>query len=219
MADPTFATGFQKWGLLLSLCLLFSACDDDPVEISVPGGDGEIQGVVARQKTGVGVADVVVGLRTTSGQVVAATFTEADGAFGFSGVVDGNYQVFLSNLEGAGIDPRFDALEPEVASVVIGDEPASTVVFAVVGLVPARIAGDVTCGGTPQSGATVRVVGGAIDQSVTSNAQGRFASLDLFPGNYAVFASAPGCVLSDAIRVTSILRGQFVEMDFSGGGS
>ncbi len=218
MADPTFVTRLQKWSLLLPLCIMLTACDDDPVQIPAPQGDGDIEGVVARQKTGVGVADMVVGLRTDGGQVVAATFTEAGGAFAFSAVADGSYEVFLANLEGAGIDPRFDALEPEVATVTVGDDPPSTLVFAVVGLVPARIAGDVSCAGVAQPDASVRVVGGVIDQTVTSNAQGRFAALDLLAGKYAVFASAPGCVLSDAIRVAEVLRGQFVEMDFSGGG-
>lgn len=217
MADHSFAQRLLKGGLLLSVCALIAACGDDPVEIPVPGGDGAIEGVVARQKTGVGVANVVVGLRTTTGQIAEATFTAIDGTFAFSNTPAGNYELFLANLEGAGIDPRFDALEPEVANVTVGDEPLGSVVFAVVGLVPARIAGDITCGGAGQSDASIRVVGGSIDQTVSSNPQGRFAALDLLAGKYTVFASTPGCELTDPVRVVEVLRGQFIAADFGGG--
>lgn len=218
MADPSFARRLSFGSLAVALCTLLTACGDDPTDPPTSNEDGgSIHGVVARQKTGVGVGDVVVGLKTSTGQVVEATFTDIDGSFSFGEVPDGSYEVFLANLEGAGIDPVFDALEPEVATVQVGAEPLSALVFAVVGLVPARIAGDISCGGAPQTDATVRVVGGTIDRSVTANPQGRFAALDLLPGKYTVFASTTGCTLAEAVRVVEVLRGQFVEVDFAGG--
>ena len=197
---------------------LLPACSDDPVELPASDGDGVLEGLVARQKTGVGLANVVVGVRTTGGEVADATFTDVDGSFGFDGLPGGRYEVFLANLQAAGIDPLFDVVEPEVATVAVGDGVADDVIFAVVGLVPARIVGDVTCERGLPSQATVRVVGGSIDKTVSTNMQGRYAALDLAPGHYSVFAETDACTLTDAIRVVSVLRGQFVEVDFEGEG-
>ncbi len=197
---------------------LSSACSDDPVELPVSDRDGVLGGLVARQKTGVGLANVVVAVRTTGGEVVGATFTDLDGSFDFDGIPTGTYEVFLANLQAAGIDPLFDVVEPAVARVTVGDGVVDDVIFAVVGLVPARIVGDVMCERGLPSQATVRLVGGSIDKTVSTNMQGRYAALDLPPGHYSVFAETDACTLTDAIRVVSVLRGQFVEVDFEGEG-
>lgn len=202
---------------ILVLTALAACGGDGPTELPGPAVDGSVAGIVARQKTGVGVSDVVVIAATPSGTVVGATFTAGDGSFAFDGLADGTYELSLAHLERAGVDPRFEAIEPATTSVRVGSDPAGEVVFAVVGLVPARIAGDVTCGGTPVPGVSVRVVGGATDASVTTSPQGRYAALELAPGKYTVIAGELPCSLNDRVKVAEVLLGQFVEVDFAGG--
>jgi hypothetical protein len=84
----------------------------------------------------------------------------------------------------------------------------------VVGLVPPRITGRVTCGGAGAEGVRVRVVGGSSDVTATADAAGLWSALELEPGSYAVLPSGAPCALSPAYRVVELRPGQLAEADF-----
>lgn len=205
-----------RW-MLLAAAFLVSGCSDD--NNPTGGGDGSepgIQGTISRQKTGVGVPGLTVAV-VSGGEAVAAGTTDPNGEFAIRGVPDGSYEVVPVGLELAGLDPRFDVMEPAVDTVVVEGGASEALVFAVVGLVPARITGDVTCGGTPDTGATVRVAGGvATDRESSPDPLGRYAVLDLLAGVYVVVAESPNCMLAPAYRIVTVRPGEFVRVDFSG---
>ena len=201
--------------LTLTLATLVGACDDDPAG----HGDldeGGLRGVVARQKTGEGVAGVTVTARS-NGVPVAAAVTGDDGTFRFGALPDGSYEVVPVGLDLAGLDPRFDVMEPPRDTAVLSGGEAPGLVFAVVGLVPARITGEVTCGGSPDPSATLRVAGGpSTDQTVEVDALGRYAALDLNAGTYVVIPVTVNCSVSPAYHVANVRPGELVRADFEG---
>jgi hypothetical protein len=189
-----------------------AGCGDDGPAGPEPGSD-VIAGSVTRQKTGVGVRDVVAVL-IGGGRVVMTTHTDADGRFAFGSIDPGEYTVRLTGLDIAGLDSRFDVLEPE--SRLAQSPSAEDLVFAVVGLVAPRVTGELRCGGAPIGGASVRVIGGSSDRTATTDALGRYAVLDLEPGNYAVIPVAAPCPVSPSFRAIELRPGQSGEADFEG---
>lgn len=196
------------------LILAGSACSKEPVS---PGGNGaaDVSGVVADEKTGTGIQDVLVAL-VRDGHVAAVTQTDATGRFGFTGIAAGTYTAWVTGLELAGIDPRTTALEPEQQDVVVDGQPVSDVVFAGIGLIPARIVGDVTCGGQPAAGAQVRVVGGEADTTVVAGGTGRYGVNNLAAGHYAVLAVSVPCTPPSPWAAVEVKAGQEVQVDFTG---
>lgn len=175
---------------------------------------GLLGGTVARQKTAVGVAGAVLVLSDSSG-ARATALSDADGRFRFPEVPSGEYEVRLVAPAVAGIDPLFEVLEPEVHEVRLGSDPVD-LVFAVVGLVPARITGVVRCEGAPVGGLEVRVAGGEVDRVTSTDAEGRYTALDLGPGVYAVIPVDPPCAPIVATEVVRVRPGEFVDLDFGG---
>ncbi len=201
--------------LTVALAVLAWGCDDDPAGHGGLDPDG-VRGVVARQKTGEGVAGVTVTARS-NGLPVAAAVTADDGTFRFDALPDGSYELVPVGLDLAGLDPRFDVMEPPRDTAVLSDGRATGLVFAVVGLVPARITGEVTCAGSPDPSAMLRVAGGpSTDQTVDVDALGRYAALDLNAGNYVVIPVAGGCSVSPAYYVATVRPGELVRADFGG---
>lgn len=206
----------REWGLgALLLVGLTAACGDGDGTLGPVAGPGAIAGTVARQKTADGVAGAVLALVGADGAVRTTAVTDANGRFAFSGLAHGVYRVHLVAPELAGLNPLYDALEPASWDVVVGDDPAE-LVFAVVGLVPARITGTVACGGTPRAGVDVRVVGGVVDATAATDAAGLFTVLDLGPGTYAVIPLSPPCALSPPFEAVSVRPGQFLDLSFEG---
>lgn len=204
-------------GLLVALLLLLAGCDDGSDAVGpASAGEGQVRGVVARQKTAQGVPGVPVAL-LRSGTVRQVTVTGADGAFAFDGLDGGGWTVRPAATELAGLDVRYDAMEPPEHAVTVGGEPVE-LVFAVVGLVPPRITGRVTCGGSGDPGATLRVVGGATDVTTSPDATGLYSVLELDPGHYAVLVQGAACTVSPAYRVVELRPGQLAEADFQGAG-
>jgi hypothetical protein len=203
-------------GLLLGALVApwLMACSDDSAGTGPKAGDGVIEGVVARQKTGVGVPGVVLAA-SVGGAVVATTHTDGEGAFAFKDLASGQYSIAVTGMELAGLDPLFDALEPEAQSVDLGSDPVD-LVFAVVSLVPARITGEVVCDGAPVANARIRVVGGVSDVFATSNTQGKYAALDLYPGSYAVIPESVPCSVEPIYEVVTLRKGELREVDFQG---
>jgi hypothetical protein len=204
------------WALLGAAIVSLGCADDNS---PTGGGDGTapgVQGTVTRQKTGVGVPGVTVALVDGSEAVAAAT-TGPNGEFSVSGVPDGSYEVVPVGLELAGLDPRFDVMEPARDTVVVEGGTSDPLVFAVVGLVPARVTGEVTCGGLPETAATVRVAGGlGTDEEAVPDPLGRYAVLDLLAGVYVVAAQSANCTLVPDYRIVTVRPGEFVRVDFSG---
>jgi hypothetical protein len=196
------------------LLAVVSACDDTgDIAPDLSGAPGVIEGVVARQKTGVGVAGVILALQE-SGTTLATAVTTESGGFSFANVPSGNYEVRIAAPELAGLDPIFDALEPESWSVQVGSDPVD-LVFAVVGLVPARVTGRITCGGAAAEGAEIRVVGGAHDAVHLADATGSWSALNLAAGAYAVIPVAAPCPLEPGWTAVELRPGQMVEVDFT----
>lgn len=201
--------------LLLALGLfLGGACSSDPAEPH--RSNGVLAGSVGLVKSGEGVRDIIAVL-LRDGHVVAAEPTDALGTFRFTDVSAGQYTVRLTGLELSAVSLRHTAFDPVWQDVRVNGAPVD-IVFAGVGLVPARILGDVTCDAAPLAGVTLRVVGGTTDVSVQTNAQGRYAATDLDPGHYTVLlpTTTPNCRFAAPWSVTEVLVGQSVEVDFNG---
>jgi len=203
---------------LAAILLAFSlgACsDEDPAGSG--GGNGEgVAGVVARQKTGVGVEGVTVAV-LAGGRPVHAAVTGPDGRFGTGPLADGVYEIVPVGLELAGLDPRFDVMEPLRDTVTVSSGKGPDLVFAVVGLIPARITGEVTCGGQPDPTATIRVAGGSTtDQVAAADAVGRYAVLDLLPGVYSVIPQSGACAVTPDHQILTLRPGEFGRVDFGG---
>jgi len=197
--------------LVLAVATAASCGDDGP-----SGPDPEqavVAGSVTRQKTGAGVPDAVAAL-LAGGHVVSTAHTDGAGRFTFGRLDAGEYTVRLTGLELAGLDPRFDVLEPEFRTVRV--PAAEDMVFAVVGLVAPRVTGEVRCSGAPVTGARIRVIGGSTDATVTTDGVGRYAILDLEPGNYAVIPVVAPCTVSPAFTAVDLRPGQSGEADFEG---
>jgi hypothetical protein len=175
-----------------------------------------VSGVVARQKTGVGIPGVTLAVMA-GGEVVTAAVTGPDGGFATGPLQDGSYEIVPVGLELAGLDPRFDVMEPARDTVRVSSGESPGMVFAVVGLVPARITGEVSCGGQPDPGAVIRVVGGAAtDRSATADVLGRYAVLDLLPGVYTAIPVSGSCSLAPSYMVLNLRPGEFGKADFGG---
>jgi hypothetical protein len=99
--------------------------------------------------------------------------------------------------------------------VSLTSEPVE-LAFAVVSLVPPRIVGEVTCGRVPVTGARLRVIGGQTDTTVETNEIGKYAAIDLAPGNYAVIVLEAPCVPTTMFQAVELLPGQGVDLDFQG---
>lgn len=202
--------------LAIALAAVGTGCDDDPAGTGDPDDGTGLRGVVARQKTGEGVPGVTITARA-GGMPVAAAVTGDDGSFRFGPLPDGSYEVTPVGLDLAGLDARFDVMEPVRDTAVVSRGAAPSLVFAVVGLVPARITGVVTCGGAPDPSARLRVAGGpSTDQTVDVDALGRYAALDLNAGNYVVIPETGSCTVSPSYRVVSVRPGELVRADFDG---
>jgi hypothetical protein len=191
-----------------------TACESDDEPAGPGAGSAAIAGTVTRQKTGVGVPGLVAVL-IRDGQVVATSHTDAGGSFGFGSVAAGGYTVRLTGYDIAGLDPRFDVLEPQSQSMLVPDGDGA-MVFTVVGVLAPRVTGAVTCGGGPAAGARVRVIGGSTDTTVVADAVGRYALLDLEPGRYAVIAVEVPCDASPDFHALDLLPGQAGNADFDG---
>jgi hypothetical protein len=190
------------------------ACGDDSEPSSVVSGDGLVRGVVALSKTGEGVPNVVVAL-LRDGEIVRVVSTAATGDFDFGEVGAGEYVVRLVGLELSGLSLLHTEFTPmEQAIVVAGEEVDLT--FAAVGIIPAKIVGEVRCAGMPVSGARIRVVGGGTDEVVETNALGRYAANDLVGGNYTVIVIDAPCAVASEYGVVFVNTAQSVEMNFEG---
>jgi len=148
-------------------------------------------------------------------EVVASAFTDATGRFGFDQQPAGSYTAKLIGLELTGLRPGHTALEPESQTVLVGGDPVE-LVFAVVGLLPPRVSGTITCAGSPVEGARVRIVGGEADTTVTTNAQGRYGANDLGTGYHSVFIASAPCITVPSFEVVDLKPGQGVEVNFGG---
>lgn len=194
--------------------LAIGACQE-PGGLDPPTGSASISGVVARQKTAEGVAGAVLALMDEEGAVLATTFSDRNGHFSFQEVAQDDYEVRLVAPELAGLDPLYDALEPDSWRFTLSSDPVD-LVFAVVGLIPARITGIVVCGGTAAPGVEVRVIGGETNVTVVTEASGIFTALDLLPGTYAVIPLDAPCALAPGFTATSVRPGEFVDLSFGG---
>lgn len=200
--------------LLLWGAFAMAGCEDRVGGTAPSLAPGLLGGTVARQKTAIGVEGAVLVLSDTSG-VRATALSDATGRFRFSEMPPGEYEVQLVAPEVAGIDPLFEVLEPAAHEVQLGSEPID-LVFAVVGLVPARITGRVLCDGEPVVGMEVRVAGGEVDAVAVTDAGGLFTVLDLAPGVYTVLPLDAPCLLTPAREVVRIRPGEFVDLGFGG---
>lgn len=199
----------------LLVVLFATACvdGDTPVDPD-PADAADVSGLVSSVKTGEGVADLVVAL-VRDGSVVRVAGTGPDGRFAFDDVPAGDYVAKLTGIELAGLSTSHTAFEPPEQPLRVG-AANGPLLFAVVGLIPPRVSGDVLCGGVPVAGAQIRVIGGSTDIVVTTNEQGRYGATDLGPGHHAVIAVAAPCAVAPGWTAVELLPGQAAEVDFNG---
>lgn len=193
----------------LAFAVALAGCEREPT--SPVHQKGEVTGAVARLKTSDGVPNLLVAL-IGGGRVVEAATTDDDGVFRFSDVPPGSYTVRLSGLELAGIRPATTAFDPEEHEVTV-DGATEPVVFAAIGLFT-QVLAEVTCGGAPAAEASIRVVGGAVDTLVRTNALGEVAA-SVDPGHYVLFPADAPCALGPAFAVADVRQGQTVRVSFA----
>ncbi len=200
----------------MAAALVLVSCSDSGAT-DPPGGSGpgSVEGVVARHKTGEGVPGVVIAALYQD-QVVATTHAGLDGSWSIPGLSAGSYRIAATGTDLAGLDIRYDAMEPPEYEVEVVPGDPESLVFAVVGLIPTRVTGEVTCGGVPQAGARVRVIGGSSDVTSTTDSQGRFSALELYPGSYAVLPVDVPCAVTPTFHAMDLRQGEFGEADFAG---
>jgi hypothetical protein len=190
------------------------SCGHESSPAGLSAGDGEVHGSVTVAKTGVGVPNLIIAL-LHDGSVVATAATDGSGLFSFPKLVDGTYTARMLGLELTPFRPSFTAMEPESTTVHLTGQPVD-LVFGLVGLVPPRVAGLVTCNGTPVDGARVRIVGGTTDVTVTTNAQGKYGATDLGTGFHAVILDSAPCTVGSILQVIELRPGQAGEVNFGG---
>lgn len=201
--------------MVAALLLCAAGCTDGDRDPVGPGGagNGVVTGTVTRHKTGDGVPNVIAALVSSSG-VAATAHTDAAGRFEMTGIAPGTYTLQMAGHTIAGLDTRFEIMEPQSRDVTV-DGSSPDFVFTVVGLVPPRITGEVFCGAAPVAGARIRVIGGDADVTVVTNEQGKFGALDLMPGYYAVIPVEAPCQLTPSYRAIQLRAGQSADADFS----
>lgn len=208
-------------GAALARCLvavlvlgLTIACGDDSQPSTVGLGGGQVRGVVASAKTGEGVTNLVVVL-LRDGQIVMVVPTNATGDFDFGVVEAGEYVVRLVGFELSGLSLVNTAFTPMERAIVVAGE-VTDLTFAAVGIIPAKIVGEVRCGGMLVSGARIRVVGGGTDKVVETNVVGRYGANDLAAGTYTVIVIDAPCAITSEYDVLFVNAGQSVTADFAG---
>ena len=190
-------------------------CRDSTGASAHGGGVGAVHGSVTSAKTSLGVPGLVVAI-VHEGRVHGVSATDSDGAFRFASVPAGASEVRVTGFELAGLTERLTTLEPSKFDIHLDDGQSLDLFFAAVGLVPPRVVGLVRCGGVPVQGAQVRLVGGATDTVVVSNAQGKYAVTDLDPGHYAVVVVDAPCTVGPRFGTAHVLAGQLATVDFDG---
>ncbi len=190
------------------------ACGDDSQPSTLRSGGGQVRGMVASAKTGEGVPNLVVVL-LRDGQIVRAVPTNATGDFDIGDVEAGEYVVRLVGFELAGLSLINTAFTPMERAIVVAGEVLD-LTFAAVGIIPAKIVGEVRCGGMPVSGARIRVVGGQTDKVVETNVVGRYGANDLAAGSYTVMLIDAPCAITSEYDVLFVNSGQSVTADFAG---
>ncbi len=211
MAIDRFGTWTSSLGSAVAVLTLAltSACMDAPQRHG-----SRVSGVVASSKTARGVPNLVVAL-IRDGTVLRTVPTNTAGEFAFDDVVAGAYTVRLTGLEISGLSPLHTAFTPVEQEILVDSAPLD-LTFAVVGLVPAHIVGEVFCGGRPAVGAGIRVVGGDTDATVVTDAVGRYGATDLAPGSYTVMAVDLPCRVESDIEIVSLGAGQSIFVNFAG---
>lgn len=207
---------FVTYGTLVSGLVLVAgiACHDHDAPTAPSTGSGLVRGSVTSEKTSEGVPNLVVAL-SRNGRVLLAAPTDSSGAFRFDGLARGDYTVSVTGLELAGLTLRTTALTPATQQITVADAPVDVFV-ASVGLIPPRIVGYVTCGATPIANAQLRVIGGATDEVVATNAQGKYGATDLDPGHYAIIVVSAPCAVSPSYAAADLQPGQAATVDFAG---
>jgi hypothetical protein len=143
---------------------------------------------------GAGQAGVVVTLLTSAGGTVASTATDGTGAFAFTNLAAGSYQVAYTA-------PSGELLQSGPASSSSGETGVLTLAAGqslalaaeTLATAPAMLSGSVTYGGAGQSGVTVTLLnalGGTVATATTSST-GAFSFSNLPAGTYEVQYTAP----------------------------
>jgi hypothetical protein len=200
--------------IAIVLLMVAISCSDHDESTALSSGPGQIDGTVTSEKTAHGIQNLVVAL-VHDGQVIAAAPTDSSGAFSFRGLAQGDYVVSLTGVELSDLDPLHNAFTPVADSVTVGDAPVR-LFFAAVGLIPPRVVGVVSCGGTPVAAARVRVIGASTDTVVSTTAQGRYGATQLDPGHYAVIMVDAPCPIEPSYDAVELLPGQAAEVNFTG---
>ena len=128
---------------------------------------------------------------------VARTTTASDGTYSFNLVPAGTYTVAVPEPGGDYIAPS-----PQPASVNTDDVPVADLFLAR----PGSIAGNVTKGGAPVSGAAITITGpSSFSEQLTTDAEGNYAIGDLPPGTYTVTLTPPTGTMVDEPSIEIVI--------------
>ena len=190
------------------------SCSSKDAATGPDAGDGQVNGSVTSEKTAHGIPNLIV-VMTRDGRVTAATPTDSTGSFSFHNLARGDYVVRLTGVELSDMSPLHNVFTPVADTVTVDGAPVQ-LFFAAVGLIPPRIVGVISCGGTPVADARVRVIGASTDTVVSTTAQGRYGATELDPGHYAVIVTEAPCTIDPMYDAVELLPGQAAEVNFTG---
>jgi beta-glucanase (GH16 family) len=145
------------------------------------------------QLDGVNEAGVTVSLFTATGTLVATTTSDSNGAYSFTGMVPGSYQVGYTPPSGQAIDPAGPESTVTGLTAPFTVAAGQTVTAPSGALIPNTVTGAVLLGGVGESGVTVSLftATGTLVATTTSGSGGAYSFTGMAPGSYQVGYSAP----------------------------
>jgi beta-glucanase (GH16 family) len=146
--------------------------------------------------SGMAQAGVTVAL-LLAGKTILTTTTDSNGAYGFTGLAAGSYQVLFTAPSGEAL------VSDSLASPATGLTPviqlaagqSLTLAGELLGSATGSLSGSVVLGGVGQAGVTVELLGGAATETTTTASNGTYAFTSLVAGTYQVEFTAPANTL------------------------
>lgn len=143
---------------------------------------GNINGTVIDAISQTGIAGAAVSLRDVSHNIIAATTTDANGAFSFTNLAVGTY-ILTASAAGFGAEQTGAVIAAgQTVTARISLQPQA-------GTVSGKVSGQATGAGIPGASVEIRQ-NGLLVAATTADANGNYAITGLAPGTYTISAAA-----------------------------